>query len=30
MDTVQVPSFDGREEEKTDEWTLMNADKQTA
>ena len=27
MDTAQVPSFDCREEEKTDELTLMNTDK---
>jgi hypothetical protein len=27
MDTAQVPSFVGREEEKTDEWTLMNTDR---
>jgi len=27
MDTAQVPSFDGREEEKTNEWTLVNTDR---
>jgi hypothetical protein len=27
MDTAQVPSFDRREEEKMDEWTLVYTNK---